>query len=68
MKIETKQSILITKILDFIKQQKVKGIKILTTKQMLQRSSIVISQKKLDKSYILYIGKEKFLKKYITVQ
>ena len=36
----------VEKILDFIKQQKGKGIKILTPKQMLQRLSIALAQVK----------------------
>ena len=41
----------VEKILDFIKQQKGKGIKILTPKQMLQRLLIALAQIKAGKTY-----------------
>ena len=41
----------VEKILDFIKQQKGKGIKILTPKQMLQRLLIALAQMKAGKTY-----------------
>ena len=66
---------IVEKILDFNKQQKGKGIKILTPKQLLQRVPIAIAQVKgcntsenllneIRKSYILFIEKKKLLKKY----
>ena len=71
---------IVEKILNFNEQQKGKGIKILTPKQMLQRLPIALAQVKAgdtsenllneinesDKSYILCIEKKKLLKKYIT--
>ena len=69
------------KILDFNKEQKGKGFKILTPKQMLQRIPIALAQIKAGNtsenllneirqiiySYILCIEKKKLLKKYITI-
>ena len=46
MKIQKKIASIVEKILDFNKQQKGKGIKILTPKQMLQRLPIALAQVK----------------------
>ena len=58
---------IVVKILDFSKQQKGKGIKILTPKQMFERFSIALAQVKAGntsenfvKSYIFCIKKSKF--------
>ena len=66
------------KILDFNKQQKSKGIKLLTPKQMLQRLSIALAQVKAGNTsekllneirQVLYyfIEKRKLLKKYLAI-
>ena len=66
------------KILDFNKQQKSKGIKLLTPKQMLQRLPIALAQVKAGNTsekllneirQILYyfIEKRKLLKKYLAI-
>ena len=62
----------------FTKQQKGKGLKELTSKQMLERLPKALAQVKVDntpenllneliKFYILYIEQTKLLKKYITI-
>ena len=66
------------KILDFNKQQKSKGIKLLTPKQMLQRLPIALAQVKAGNTsekllneirQVLYyfIEKRKLLKKYLAI-
>ena len=60
-------------MLDFNKQQKGTGIKILSTKQMLQKNKkhqvlhLKTYQVKSDKPYIHIFDQKKLLKKYITI-
>ena len=76
--LKMKKSMLLQKILDFNEQQKGRGIKILTPKQMLQRLTIAFAQLKLGKTSenllnevreIIYfcIEQKKLLKTYITI-
>ena len=48
MNIQVKQEILLKRLLDFNKQQKSKGIKILIPKETLQRLPIALAQLKAD--------------------
>ena len=57
----------VEELLDFNKQQKGKGIKILTPNQMLQRLPIASAQVKAGNTYIFCIEKKKLLKKYTTI-
>ena len=60
---------IVEKMVDFNKQQKSKGIKMLTPKQMLQKLPIALAQVKSgNKSKKLkLVEKKKSLKKYITI-
>ena len=60
---------IVEKMVDFNKQQKSKGIKMLTPKQMLQKLPIALAQVKSgSKSKKLkLVEKKKSLKKYITI-
>ena len=60
---------IVEKIVDFNKQQKSKGIKILTPKQMLQKLPIALAQVKAGNTSkkLKLVEKKKLLKKYITI-
>ena len=60
---------IVEKIVDFNKQQKSKGIEILTPKQMLQRLPIALAQVKAGNTSkkLKLVEKKKLLKKYITI-
>ena len=60
---------IVEKIVDFNKQQKSKGIKILTPKQMLQRLPIALAQVKAGNTSkkLKLVEKKKLIKKYITI-
>ena len=73
-----KISSIVEKILNFNQQRKGRGLKILTSKQMLKRLSIAFAQVKagnasenllneIVKSYIFCIKQMKLLQKYITI-
>ena len=60
---------IVEKMVDFNKQQKSKGIKMLTPKQMLQKLPIALAQVKSGNTSkkLKLVEKKKSLKKYITI-
>ena len=60
---------IVEKMVDFNKQQKSKGIKMLTPKQMLQKLLIALAQVKAGNTSkkLKLVEKKKSLKKYITI-